>query len=64
MRQRIHGELFLSSVSLSFWFDIIFLHPRLTLIPKLVGMGEVPRHISLVLECKGDEFVSKEELSF
>lgn len=60
MRQRIHGELFLSSVSLSSWFDVIFLCPRLTLIPKLVGMGEVPGWISLVLEGRGDEIISKE----
>lgn len=62
MRQRVHGEVFLSSVSLSSWFDIIFLCPRLTLVPKLVGMGEVPGQILLVLEGKGDEFISKKKL--
>lgn len=59
----IPGKLFVSSVSLFSWFHGVFLCPRLTLIPKLVGMGEVSGQISLVLEGKGDEFVSKETLS-
>lgn len=63
MRQTIHREPSRSSAMLCSWFDIIFLCPRLTVIPKLVGKSEVSGQISLVLESKGDELVSKEELS-
>lgn len=63
MRQTIHREPSLSSATLCSWFDIIFLCSRLTVIPNLVGKSEVSGQISLVLESKGDELVSNEELS-
>lgn len=52
-----------SSATLCSWFDIILLCPRLTVIPKLVGKSEVSGQISLVLESKGDELVTEEELT-